>query len=199
MKKHLMSRVPPGLALGLLLALVATASLAAQNPLTEAPSEAPGERFEVTVFNVSPLTAVTIDLPGVRLLGVAPRLGSDRFAAGVSLASGRIVFRPPAGAVADGTLATVTFAVWMEVSGPLQGTVSLTRPEVVLVETTRGKATLQEGAFRIDTPSLPSNCVLAGCNEGYASCPRDDRGTERKCHQFLGDWLCCVGSPIPIL
>ena len=70
----------------------------AQSPLAGAPAkEAPGERIDVTVFNASPATALTIDLTGVRLLGVAPKLGQERFSPGVSVLGGRIVFRSPAG------------------------------------------------------------------------------------------------------
>ncbi len=71
-------RIPVALLLGLFLALAA-GTAAAQSPLTDAPKEAPGERIEVTVFNVSPATALTIDLTGVRLLGVAPKLGQEKF------------------------------------------------------------------------------------------------------------------------
>lgn len=188
------------LGLGFCLALAA-GSAAAQTPLDGAPAtEARGERIEVTVFNASPDTAVTLDLTGTRLLGVAPKLGAERFAPGVSLLGGRVVFRPPAGAVPEGGTATATFAVWAEISGPVEGRVTLAKPEVVLVETPRGTATLQGGTFRLNIPALPGNCVLAGCNEGYTACPKDPfRGTERTCQEFLGDWLCCAGKPVPIL
>lgn len=184
--------------------LLACASLAVAQPpslLTGAPAkEARGERIEVTVFNASPNTAVTVDLTGVRLLGVAPKLGQEAFAPGVSVLGGRIVFRPPAGSVPEGEMATAAFAVLAEISGPVEGRVTLARPEVVLVETARGAATLQGGAFRLDIPALPGNCVLAGCNESYTNCPKDPfRDMARTCQQFLGDWLCCAGSPIPIL
>lgn len=189
------------LRLGLCLALTAT-SAAAQTPLGGAApaTEARGERIEVTVFNASPQTAVTLDLTGTRLLGVAPKLGAEQFAPGVSVLGGRIVFRPPAGSIPDGATATATFAVWAEISGPVEGRVTLAKPEVVLVETPRGTATLQGGTFRLDIPALPGNCVLAGCREGYTACPKDPlRGTERTCQEFLGEWLCCVGKPVPIL
>jgi hypothetical protein len=171
------------------------------NPLGDAPAkEARGERIEVKVFNASPRSAVTIDLTGTRLLGVAPKLGQEAFAAGVSVLGGRIVFRPPAGSIPEGQTATAAFAVWAEISGPVEGRVTLDRPEVVLVETPRGTATLQSGTFRLNIPALPGNCVLAGCNEGYTACPKDPlRGTERTCQQFLQDWLCCAGKPVPIL
>jgi len=189
------------LLIGLLLACAAGSAAQLPNPLAGAPAkEARGERIDVTVFNVSPQTAVTIDLTGVRLLGVAPKLGQESFAPGVSVLGGRVVFRPPAGSVAEGAMTTAAFAVWAEISGPVEGRVTLAKPEVVLVETARGTATLQGGAFRLDIPALPGNCVLAGCNEGYTACPKDPlRGTERTCQQFLQDWLCCAGSPIPIL
>ncbi len=192
-------RIPVALLLGLFLALAA-GTAAAQSPLTDAPKEAPGERIEVTVFNVSPATALTIDLTGVRLLGVAPKLGQEKFSPGVSVLGGRIVFRPPAGSIPEGETATAAFAVWAEISGPVEGRVTLAKPEVVLVETARGKATLQGGTFRLTIPALPGNCVLAGCNEGYTACPKNPlRATSRTCQQFLGDWLCCAGSPVPIL
>jgi hypothetical protein len=184
----------------LCLALAASAA-AAQSPLAGAPStEARGERIEVTVFNVSPGTAVTLDLTGTRLLGVAPKLGAETFAPGVSVLGGRIVFRPPAGSIPAGETATARFAVWAEISGPVEGRVTLTKPEVVLVETERGMATLQEGTFRLDIPALPGNCVLAGCKAGYTACPKEPlRDTARTCQEFLGDWLCCAGTPVPIL
>ncbi|HKH44931.1 MAG TPA: hypothetical protein VKM72_09750 [Thermoanaerobaculia bacterium] len=189
------------LLIGLLLACAAPAVAQNQSPLAGAPAkEARGERIEITVFNVSPQTAVTIDLTGVRLLGVAPKLGQEAFAPGVSVLGGRIVFRPPAGSAAEGAMTTAAFAVWAEISGPVEGRVTLAKPEVVLVETAHGTATLQGGVFRLDIPALPGNCVLAGCKEGYTACPKDPlRGTERTCQQFLQDWLCCAGSPIPIL
>lgn len=186
----------------LLLSLaLATERAAAQTlPLEAPPRDAPGERIEVTVFNVSPKTAVTIDFTGARMLGVAPKLGAEKFAPGVSVLGGRVVFRPPAGSVADGELATATFAVWAEFSGPAEGRVTLTKPEVVLVETARGTATRQDGTFRLTIPALPGNCVIAGCREGYAACPKDPvRDTPRTCQQFLGEWLCCAGSPVPIV
>jgi len=186
------------LALGLSLACAAAG--AAQSPLGEALKEAPGERIEVTVWNASPGTFITIDLTGVRLLGVAPRLGQEAFAPGVSVLGGRIVFRPPAGSIAEGQTATASFAVRAEISGPVEGRVLLNKPEVVLVETARGTATLQNGTFRLKIPALPGNCVLAGCNEGYTACPKDPlRDTARTCQSFMGDWLCCAGSPVPIL
>jgi hypothetical protein len=176
-------------------------SAAAQSPLGQAPpAEARGERIEVTVFNASPRTAVTLDLTGVRLLGVAPKLGAEAFAPGVSVLGGRAVFRPPAGSIADGATATAIFAVWAEISGPVEGSVTLTRPEVVLVETARGTATLQGGTFRLKIPALPGNCVLAGCSERTTSCPKEpSRDAARTCQSFMGDWLCCAGSPVPIL
>jgi hypothetical protein len=181
--------------------VLAASAAAAQNPLSGAPSaEARGERIEVTVFNVSPGTAVTLDLTGTRLLGVAPRLGVETFAPGVSVLGGRIVFRPPAGSIPEGETATARFAVWAEISGPVEGRVTLTKPEVVLVETDRGSATLQSGTFRLDIPALPGNCVLAGCKAGYTACPKEPlRDTARTCQEFLGDWLCCAGKPVPIL
>lgn len=188
------------LLLGLVLALLA-GSTGAQTPLGGAPSsEARGERIEVTVFNASPQTAVTLDLTGTRLLGVAPKLGAEAFAPGVSVLGGRAVFRPPAGSIPEGETATATFAVWAEISGPVEGRVTLNKPEVVLVETSRGTATLQNGTFRLAIPPLPGNCVLAGCREGYTSCPKDPlQNRERTCQTFLDDWLCCAGSPVPIL
>lgn len=162
--------------------------------------EARGERIEVTVFNASPRTAVTLELTGTRLLGVAPKLGAEAFAPGVSVLGGRIVFRPPAGSIPEGETATATFAVWAEISGPVEGRVSVAKPEVVLVETARGTATLQGGTFRLAIPALPGNCVLAGCREGYTACPKDPlHGKERTCQLFLEEWLCCAGSPVPIL
>lgn len=188
------------LRIGLCLALAA-GSAAAQTPLGGAPeAEARGERIEVTVFNASPSTAVTLDLTGTRFLGVAQKLGAEPFAPGVSVLGGRVVFRPPAGSVPDGGTATATFAVWAEISGPVEGRVLLAKPEVVLVETAHGTATLQGGTFRLAIPALPGNCVLAGCNASYTACPKDPlRDTARTCQQFLGDWLCCAGSPVPIL
>jgi len=191
-------RLPLALALVLMLA---AGSAAAQMPLGEAPkAEARGERIEVTVFNASSKTAVTLDLTGTRLLGVAPKLGAEAFAPGVSVLGGRVVFRPPAGSIPEGETATAIFAVWAEISGPVEGRVSLEKPEVVLVDTARGTATLQGGTFRLTIPALPGNCVLAGCREGYTSCPKDPlHDTARTCQRFLEDWLCCAGSPIPIV
>jgi hypothetical protein len=188
------------LALGLLLTL-ATGEAAGQSPLTGAPSkEAPGERIEVTVFNATPATALTIDLTGARLLGVAPKLGQEKFASGVSVLGGRIVFRPPAGSIPEGETATATFAVWAEISGPVEGRIALTKPEVVLVETSHGTATLQGGTFHLAIPAMPGNCVLAGCRKGYTSCPKEPlHDMVRTCQQFLDQWLCCAGSPIPIV
>lgn len=185
----------------ILLAFLAGGSAAAQTlPLGAPPQDAPGERIEVTIFNVSPQTVVTIDFTGVRMLGVAPKLGAEKFAPGVSVLGGRIVFRPPAGSVPDGGLAAAKIAVWAEISGPVEARVLLTPPEVVLVETARGTATLQNGTFRLTIPALPGNCVLAGCNQGYAACPKDPlRDMKRTCQEFLGEWLCCAGSPVPIL
>lgn len=174
---------------------------AAQAPLGGAPTtEARGERIEVTVFNASLQTAVILELTGTRLLGVAPKLGAEAFAPGVSVLGGRIVFRPPAGSIPEGATATATFAVWAEISGSVEGRVSVTKPEVVFVETARGTATLQNGTFRLAIPALPGNCVLAGCREGYTACPKDPlRDKERTCQLFLEEWLCCAGSPVPIL
>jgi hypothetical protein len=193
-------RILAALLCGLVLALAAETAFA-QAPLAEAPSkEARGERIEVTVFNASPRTAVTLDLTGTRLLGVASKLGAEAFAPGVSVLGGRIVFRPPAGSIPDGGTATAAFAVLAEISGPVEGRVSLTKPEVVLVETARGSATLQGGTFRLAIPALPGNCVLAGCREGLTACPKDPlHDTARTCQQFLEDWLCCAGSPVPIV
>jgi hypothetical protein len=191
-------RILSALVLGLVLA---AGSAAAQAQLGEAPkAEARGERIEVTVFNASPKTAVTLDLTGTRLLGVASKLGAEAFAPGVSVLGGRIVFRPPAGSIPEGETQIATFAVWAEISGPVEGRVFLAKPEVVLVETARGTATLQSGTFRLAIPALPGNCVLAGCREGLTACPKDplhDRA--RSCQLFLEDWLCCAGSPVPIL
>ena len=186
----------------LLLALVlafAAGDTAAQAPLAGAPTtEARGERIEVTVFNASTRTAVTLELTGTRLLGVAPKLGAEAFAPGVSVLGGRIVFRPPVGSIPEGETATATFAVWAEISGPVEGRLSVAKPEVVLVETARGTTTLQGGTFRLAIPALPGNCVLAGCREGYTACPKDPlRDKERTCQMFLDEWLCCAGSPIP--
>ncbi|HBL28010.1 MAG TPA: hypothetical protein DD490_14335 [Acidobacteria bacterium] len=187
-------------ALAMVLGLGLAEGAGAQASLGEAPKEAPGERIEVTVWNASPGTFVTVDLTGVRLLGVAPMLGQEAFAAGVSVLGGRIAFRPPAGAIAAGETATVSFAVRAEISGPVEGRVLLTKPEVVRVDTVRGTATLQNGTFRLTIPALPGNCVLAGCNEGYTACPKDPlREAARTCQRFLGDWMCCAGSPVPIL
>lgn len=187
-----------GLCLGFVFFLAS--SLTAQAPPTAAPLKAAGERLDVTLFNVSPQTSVAVALSGARLLEVAPsRLGMEAFAPGVKLQGDQIVFTPPPGSVPAGGTTTVSFAVWVEISRPLQGTVLLTKPEVVLLETPRGSTTVQGGAFRIATPSLPSNCVLAGCQEGLTTCPKDTRGTERTCKQFLSDWLCCVGEPVPIV
>lgn len=193
-------RIPAPPILGLLLTLAAGIA-AAQTPLGEAPrAEARGERIEVTVFNASPQTAVTLDLTGTRLLGVAPKLGAEAFAPGVSVLGDRIVFRPPAGSISEGQMATATFAVWAEISAPVEGRVALAKPEVVLVETARGTATLQGGTFRLATPALPGNCVLAGCREGLTACPKDPlRDAVRTCQLFLDSWLCCAGSPVPIL
>ncbi|HYU34407.1 MAG TPA: hypothetical protein VEW48_19815 [Thermoanaerobaculia bacterium] len=184
-----------------ILLVLGAKSTAAQSPLTGTPAkEAPGERIEVTIFNASPATALTIDLTGVRFLGVAPKLGQEKLAPGVSVLGGRIVFRPPAGSIPEGETATATFAVWAEISGPVEGRVTLAKPEVLLVETSHGTATLQEGTFRLAIPAMPGNCVLAGCREGYASCPKDPlHDMVRTCQQFLDQWLCCAGSPIPIV
>lgn len=183
-----------------LLVLAAVGRASAQTLPLDTRQDAPGERIEVTVFNVSPKTVVTIDFTGVRLLGVAPKLGAEKFAPGVSVLGGRIAFRPPAGSVPDGELVTAVIAAWAEISGPVEARVLLTRPEVVLVQTARGTATLQNGTFRLNIPALPGNCVLAGCNQGYTACPKDPlRDTPRTCQEFLGDWLCCAGSPVPIL
>src|SRR5262245_39445733 len=112
-------RSPALLVLGLL--MLAAGSAVAQTPLGAAPSaEARGERIEVTVFNASLKTAVTLDLTGTRLLGVAPKLGAEAFAPGVSVLGGRIVFRPPAGSIPEGETATAIFAVWAEISGPVE-------------------------------------------------------------------------------
>lgn len=180
---------------------LAAGTAAAQAPLGEAPkAEARGERMEVTVFNASPKTAVTLDLTGTRLLGVAPKMGAEVFAPGVSVLGGRIVFRPPAGSIPEGETSTVTFAVWAEISGPVEGRVLLAKPEVVLVETAHGTATLQGGTFRLAIPAMPGNCVLAGCREGLTACPKDFlHDMARTCQQFLDGWLCCAGSPVPIL
>ncbi len=193
-------RICSALVFGLVLTLAAGIA-SAQSPLAGKPStEARGERIEVTVFNASSKTAVTLDLTGTRLLGVAPKLGAEAFAPGVSVLGGRIVFRPPSGSIPEGETATAIFAVWAEISGPVEGRVTLTKPEVVLVETARGTATLQSGTFRLAIPALPGNCVLAGCNESYTACPKDPlRDTARTCQQFLDSWLYCAGSPIPIL
>jgi hypothetical protein len=189
------------LSISLLLACACGAVAQLSKPLGETPAqEARGERIEVTVFNASPRTAVMIDLTGTRLLGVAPKLGQEAFASGVSVLGGRIVFRPPAGSISEGQTATAAFAVWAEISGPVEGRVTLDKPEVVLIETARGTATLQGGTFRLNIPALPGNCVLAGCNEGYTNCPKDAfRDAARTCQQFLQDWLCCAGKPVPIL
>jgi hypothetical protein len=187
------------LALGLVLSLV-SGPITAQAPPTAAPLKASGERLDVTIFNVSPQTSVAVALSGARLLEAAPsRPGMEAFAKGVKLQGDQIVFTPPPGSVPAGGAVTASFAVLIEISGPLQGTVLLAKPEVVLLETPRGNATLQGGAFRIATPSLPGNCVLAGCREGLTTCPKDARGTERTCQPFLSDWLCCVGEPVPIV
>lgn len=184
----------------LFLVLAAAGRAAAQTLPLDLRQDAPGERIEVTIFNVSPKTVVTIDFTGVRLLGVAPKLGAEKFAPGVSVLGGRIAFRPPAGSVPDGELATAVIAAWAEIAGPVEARVLLTPPEVVLVQTQRGTATLQNGTFRLAIPALPPNCVLAGCNQGYTACPKDPlRDTARACQEFLGDWLCCAGSPVPIL
>src|SRR6185436_19067529 len=107
-------RIPAALVVGLVLALAAGGTVA-QSPLAGTPAkEAPGERIEVTVFNASPATALTIDLTGVRLLGVAPKLGQEKLSPGVSVLGGRIVFRPPAGSIPEGETATAAFAVWAE-------------------------------------------------------------------------------------
>lgn len=191
-------RILSALVLGLVLA---AGSAAAQGPLGEPPkAEARGERIEVTVFNASSKTAVTLDLTGTRLLGVAPKLGAEAFAPGVSVLGGRIVFRPPAGSIPEGETTAATFAVLAEISGFVEGRVSLAKPEVVLVETAHGTATLQSGTFRLAISAMPGNCVLAGCREGLTACPRDPlHDVARTCQQFLDDWLCCAGSPIPIL
>lgn len=185
----------------LCLCLALAAPAAAQSPLGSAPpTEARGERIEVTVFNASPATAVILELTGTRMLGVAPKLGAEAFAPGVSVLGDRAVFRPPAGSIPAGETATARFAVWAEISGPVEGRVTLAKPEVVLVETDRGTATLQGGTFRLDIPALPGNCVLAGCNQSYTACPKDPlRDAARTCQEFLGDWLCCDGKPVPIL
>ena len=186
-------------ALGLVLSLV-SGPAAAQTPPTAAPLKASGERLDVTLFNVSPQTSVAVALSGARLLEVAPsRPGMEAFARGVKLQGDQIVFTPPPGSVPAGGTVTASFAVLIEISRPLQGTVLLARPEVALLETPRGSATLQGGAFRLTTPSLPGNCVLAGCREGLTTCPKDTRGTERTCQPFLSDWLCCAGEPVPIV
>jgi hypothetical protein len=188
------------LVLSLVLTLAAGRA-AAQTPLGDAPkAEARGERIEVTVFNASPQTAVTLDLTGTRLLGVAPKLGAEAFAPGVSVLGGRVVFRPPAGSIPEGSTATAIFAVWAEISGPVEGRVTLAKPEVVLVETARSTATLQSGTFRLTVPALPGNCVLAGCREGLTACPKDPlHDMARTCQLFLDSWLCCAGSPVPIV
>ena len=184
---------------GLVLSL-ASGPATAQAPPAAAPLKASGERLDVTIFNVSPQTSVAVALSGARLLEAAPpRPGMEGFARGVKLQGDQIVFTPPSGSVPAGGTTTASFAVLIEISGPLGGTVLLTRPEVVLLETPRGSATLQGGAFRIAVPSLPSNCVLAGCREGLTTCPKDTRGTERTCQPFLSDWLCCIGEPVPII
>lgn len=184
----------------ILILALAAGSAAAQAPPTAAPLKASGERLDVTIFNVSPQTSVAVALSGARLLEAAPlRPGMEAVARGVKLQGDQIVFTPPAGSVLAGGTVTASFAVLIEISGPLQGTVLLAKPEVVLLETPRGSATLQGGVFRIATPSLPSNCVLAGCREGLTTCPKDTQGTERTCKQFLTDWLCCVGEPVPIV
>lgn len=188
------------LILALSLASGLAGSAAAQPSSANATLKASGERLDVTIFNVSPQTSVSVALSGARLLAAAPpRPGTETFARGVKFQGDQIVFAPPAGSVPAGGTTTASFAVLIEISGPLQGTVLLTRPEVVLLETARGSATLQGGAFRIAGPSLPSNCVLAGCREGLTACPQDARGNERTCQVFLADWLCCAGEPIPIL
>lgn len=188
-----------GLFFGLALTLL-TGPVAAQAPPTAAPLKASGERLDVTIFNVSPQTSVAVALSGARLLEMAPsRPGMEAFARGVKLQGDQIVFTPPPGSVPAGGTTTASFALLIEISRPLQGTVLLAKPEVVLLETPRGSATVQGGAFRIATPSLPSNCVLAGCREGLTTCPKDTRGTERTCKLFLTDWLCCVGEPVPIV
>jgi hypothetical protein len=119
------------------------------------PSVMTSERLNVQLFNVTPTTAVTLAFQGLRFTGPPQaRPGSDAAVLGVSFQGNTIVFSPPQRSVPVGQFSTISFSVGIAITGPVSGTATVHKPEVVTLSTPYGFVSTQDGPFTLGNPTV---------------------------------------------